>query len=112
MATLRIEQFSGASMDERHVMQMPQLPMIGAAVTLTSSGVSSAMASPIDAKTRALRLRCTGTPPIAFRVATSTPTDPLAVVTDISMADGEVVYFGLDPSQVGGRALKVAVIDR
>lgn len=91
---------------------MPQLPALAAAVTLTTSAISTAMAVAINPKTRVLRLRCSGTPPVAFRVAESIGGDPVAVVTDVSMADNEVVYFGLDPARANTQQLKVAAIDR
>lgn len=108
MGTLRIEQFSGAALDERGIMQMPQLPAIGPAQTIAATAVSAAMATPLDPRTRSVRLRCTGVP-IAFTLGAGTPT---AVVGDISMDVNEVAWFGVDAAAVNAGNLRIAAIDR
>ena len=110
MATLRIEQYAGAAMDNRTMMQMPMMPMVADAVDLTTSG-SSQRSSKLDADTRALFIRSTG-----GKVAVTIGDAANVTVTALSGAsldDGEGRWFGVDPGAVQSSAgLAVAYIDR
>ncbi|MFZ4687860.1 MAG: hypothetical protein ACOYLS_01350 [Polymorphobacter sp.] len=110
MSEIRIEQYAGGGLDNRGIMQMPQLPMLAQAITLASSAASAASAT-LNPKTRVLFIRATGGN-VAFRTGDSTGGDPTAVITDVALNDGETRYFALDPSAAVNGALKIAVIDR
>lgn len=110
MATFRIEQYAGMAVDHGgRGMQMPVLPMLGTAENVTTSGISAASAT-LDPKTRAIRVRTTGGN-VAFRVGSSTVANPIALVTDTALNDGEVAWFAIDPAMTAQSA-KLAVIDR
>lgn len=108
MGTVRIEQYSGQSLDHKQTMQMPQLNVMAAALTLTSGGASVASAV-LAPGTRALFIRSSGSR-VALRIGDSTTADPVAVTGDASVLDTEGRWFGIDPT-IAGKPLKVAVID-
>lgn len=112
MSTIRIEQFSGEALGNKGFMQMPQLPSTAPAQVIASSSASQASAA-LSPNTRALRIRVTGTPPVAIRVGSVALIggDPVALATDPTVQDGEVMFFGIDPGLVGRSDLKVAFID-
>jgi hypothetical protein len=111
MSEIRIEQFAGMALDHKGFMQMPELPPTGNAITL-ASGATSNVSGSLDPKTRCVRVRCIGTPGVAFRLGDSAVADPVALTTDTSLDDGEVAWFGIHAGWAGKSTLKIAVIDR
>lgn len=109
MGALRIEQYRGTAVDQAGTsMQMPSFVLMAAAQELTTSGASAA-SNVLNGGTRAVFLRATGSK-IAARLASSVGGDPVAVSTDVLLADGETRWLAVPPELVGPD-LKIAAID-
>jgi hypothetical protein len=106
MATVRIEEFSGMSLDHKGFVQVPQLPLTAAAQTIISSGASAASAA-LATSTRVIGIRATGGK-VAVRVGGGTP---VALTTDAGVNDGEYRWFGIDPVLAQSGTAKIAAIE-
>lgn len=105
MGTIRVEEYAGGGLDGRHIMQMPQLPML-AGQNITGTAASAQAGQALQNNTRALRvIGITGNS--AFRVSAA---GGAAVGSDTRIDQGQTAWFALDPAQVG-KGLFVQVID-
>lgn len=109
MGSLRIEQYAGQALGHRGDLPIPELNLSAAAENLNTSGISAASAV-LQKNTRAVFVRSTGGTNVAVRVGNIVPSDPVALVTDASVVNGEGRWFGIPPA-LAGYDIKIAAID-